>query len=185
MSKIGRQPVPIPEGVEVKIENHGITVKGPKGELSFNFNPSVRVEKTDKEIKVSLIQEEAKALWGTTRALIANMIEGITEGFEKKLEIQGVGYKAEIKDKKLVLVVGFTHPVEIEAPEGIEFKVEKNVITISGIDKQLVSQTAARIRAVRPPEPYKGKGIRYLGEHVRIKPGKKAVAEEGEGAGAG
>lgn len=185
MSKIGRQTVPIPEGVEVKIEGHAIAVKGPKGELSFSFDSALKVEKTDNEIKVSQGIKEAKALWGTTRALIANMIKGVTEGFEKKLEIQGVGYRAEVKDKKLILTVGFTHPVEIEAPEGIEFKAEKNIITVVGVDKQLVGQTAARIRAVRPPEPYKGKGIRYLGEHVRIKPGKKAAAEEGEGAGAG
>jgi large subunit ribosomal protein L6 len=181
MSKIGRQPIPIPEGVEVKIEDHTITVKGPKGELSFSFHPAIKVVSTDNEIKVSQGTKEAKALWGTTRALIFNMVKGVTEGFKKQLEIHGVGYKAEVQDKKLILSVGFTHPVEILAPEGIEFKVEKNIITVSGIDKQLVGQIAAKIRAVKPPEPYKGKGIRYLGEHVRIKPGKKAVAAEGEG----
>lgn len=181
MSKIGRKPISIPNGVEVKIEGHQVTVKGPKGQLDFIFDPKIRVEKQDTEIKVSLLKEEAKALWGTTRALIANMITGVTEGFKKQLEIQGVGFKAVIKDKKLFLTVGFTHPVEVETPQGIEFKIEKNIITVTGIDKQLVGQTSAKIRAVKSPDPYLGKGIRYLGEHIKIKPGKKAAATEGAG----
>jgi large subunit ribosomal protein L6 len=181
MSKIGRKLISIPNGVEVKIEGHNITVKGSKGQLDFIFDPKIKVEKQDAEIKVSLLKEEAKALWGTTRALIANMIKGVTEGFKKQLEIQGVGFKATIKDKKLFLTVGFTHPVEVEAPQGIEFKIEKNIITVTGIDKQLVGQTSAKIRSAKSPDPYLGKGIRYLGEHIKIKPGKKAAATEGAG----
>lgn len=181
MSRIGKKPIPIPQGVEVKIENHTISIKGPKGELHFTFDPKIKVEKQNTEIKVLAIEREAKALWGTTRAIIANMITGVTQGFKKQLEIQGVGYKAEVKGKKLILYVGFTHPVEIEAPEEIEFKVEKNIITVSGIDKQLVGQIASKIRAQKPPDPYKGKGIRYLGEQVKLKPGKKVVGVAGGG----
>lgn len=183
MSKIGRKPILIPKEVEVKIEEDTVSVKGPKGTLSFSFDPKIKVKKTENEIKVSLLKEEAKALWGTTRAIIANMVKGVTEGFKVQLEIQGIGYKAQIKDKNLMLSVGFTHLVEVKVPSGVEFKVEKNIITITGIDKQLVGQVAAKIRQVKPPDPYQGKGIRYLGEHVRIKPGKKAAAAEGAGAG--
>ena len=178
MSRIGKLPVSIPEGVEIKITEKNIICKGPKGELTLDSNPNVKIEQKNSEIVVSLKNKDDKAIWGTYRQLIANLIEGVTKGFEKKLEVVGVGYKVQAQGKKLVITIGYTNPVEVEAPEGIEFKVEKNIITISGIDKQLVGQTAAEIRKVRTPEPYKGKGIRYIDEHVRKKEGKKAVASE-------
>ncbi len=179
MSKIGKQPIIIPEKVEVKTSQKKLSVKGTKGELNIEINPGVEVKIEDKKIILSIKDTDKKnmAIWGTTRMLIQNIIKGVTEGFEKRLEIQGIGYKAVLQGKnKLILNVGFTHPVEITAPEGINFAVEKNIITVSGIDKQKVGQTAAQIRAVKPPEPYLGKGIRYVGEHVRRKVGKKAVA---------
>ena len=178
MSRIGKLPVKITEGIEVKITDNNISCKGPKGELSLDINPSVEVVQKDSDVIVTLKNKEKKEMWGTYRQLIANLIEGVSKGFEKKLEIVGVGYKAQLQGKKLVITIGYTNPVEIEAPEGIEFKVEKNIIIVSGIDKQHVGQVAAEIREVRTPEPYKGKGIRYVGEYVRKKEGKKAVASE-------
>ncbi len=184
MSRIGKQPISIPDGVEIKIEGKEITVKGPKGELKRIVCPEIEAEKKDKEIIVSIKKglpandKKAKSLWGLTRTLIYNMVEGVVKGHEKKLEIQGVGYRANMEGENLVLLVGFSHPVNIKKPEGINFIVEKNIITISGIDKELVGQTAAKIRKVKKPEPYKGKGIRYVGEIVRIKVGKKAVGAE-------
>lgn len=184
MSRIGKLPISIPEGVEIQIEKNKITCQGPKGTLSFSYNPKVRVERKGDKISVILFKKDRKAkqIWATTRTLIANMIEGVTKGFEKKLEIQGVGFRAEVKGKQLILYVGLSHPVEITAPEGIEFKVEKNIISVKGIDKQLVGQTAAKIREVKKPEPYKGKGIRYLDEHIIRKVGKKTVGAEGAGS---
>jgi large subunit ribosomal protein L6 len=176
MSKIGKNPIEIPEGVEVELKDRVIKVKGPKGELEMELRKEIEVEIKDKEIKVSSTDN---ALWGLFRSLIFNMIEGVTNGFEKKLQIVGVGWKAEVKDKKLVLNVGYSHPVEMEIPEGIDIKAEKDIITVSGIDKQLVGQVAAEIRSRRKPEPYKGKGIRYIDEVVKLKAGKKAVGVEG------
>jgi len=181
MSRIGKKPIQIPEGVEVKIEGKKIIVKGPGGELNKEFPSEIKVEVKDGRILV-LPQIETKrtnALWGLTRALIANMVKGITEGYEKKLEIEGLGFRANLEGDNLVLKVGFTHPVKLKAPEGIKFLVEKNVITISGADKQSVGEIAAKIRRVQPPEPYKGKGIRYAGEVIRKKVGKKAVTTTG------
>ncbi len=178
MSRIGKLPITIPEGVEIKITESNIICKGPKGELKLDLNPNVGIEKKDSQIIVSLKNKAMKAMWGTYRQLVSNLVEGVVRGFEKKLEIVGVGYKAQIQGKKLVITIGYTNPVEIEAPAGIEFKVEKNIIIISGIDKQLVGQISAEIREVRSPEPYKGKGIRYIDEHVRKKEGKKATASE-------
>ena len=179
MSRIGSQPIEIPQGVEVKIEGQIVTVKGPKGELLRKVQPDLDIQQNENKIIVTLKDTNAppktKALWGTTRTLIQNMVIGVTEGFEKKLEIEGLGYKGSVEGKDLTLQVGFTHPVKIEAPEGIKFSIEKNVIIVSGIDKELVGQTAARIKKVRKPEPYKGKGIRYMGEVVRRKAGKKVV----------
>jgi len=193
MSRVGKKPISIPENVEVKVDGSRVTVKGPKGELSREVRPEIKVEVhpvksdevgakqfngvKDKEILFSPQKEtkETQAFWGLTRALIANMVKGVTEGFEKKLEIQGIGFKASLEGQDLVLNVGFSHPVKMKPPEGINFSVEKNIITVSGIDIERVSQTAAKIRKVKPPEPYKGKGIKYLGEHVRRKLGKKAV----------
>lgn len=176
MSRIGKKPIIIPDQVEVTIDKDRIKVKGPKGELTEKIHPFVKIDLQDKQMSV-LPDKKTKstsALWGLFRALIANMVLGVTEGFEKKLEIQGVGFRAQVQGKDLILHLGLSHPVEVAAPEGIEIKVEKNIITISGTDKQLVGQIAAKIRALKKPEPYKGKGIRYMGEVVRIKAGKKA-----------
>jgi len=177
MSRVGKKPILIPEGVEVKIENQQVIIKGPRGELAFEIRPEIKLEKKEKQIFI-LPQRKTKktsAFWGLTRTLLNNIIEGVTKGYEKKLEIQGLGYRASLDGKDLTLQVGFTHPVKIKTPEGINFSVEKNIITITGIDKELVGEIAAKIRKIRPPEPYKGKGIRYLGEQVRRKAGKKAV----------
>jgi large subunit ribosomal protein L6 len=181
MSRIGKQPIIIPDGVEVKIDGDLIIVKGKKEELTQKLVPEVKIEIKDKTITLRESQKtkNSAALWGTFRALIFNMIEGVSRGFQKKLIIEGIGYKAVLNGNKLTLNLGFSHPVEIEAPKGIEFKVEKNTILVSGSDKQIVGQIAANIRIQKKPEPYKGKGIRYDGEIVRRKDGKKAVSTTG------
>jgi large subunit ribosomal protein L6 len=181
MSRIGKKPISIPQGVEIKIEGQKVTVKGPKGELSREVRPEIKVVQEDSQLIITPQKEtkETAAFWGLTRALLANDIKGVTEGFVKRLQIEGVGYRAALEGQDLNLQMGFSHPVKIKAPEGITFLVEKNVITVSGIDKGLVGQISAKIRAVKPPEPYKGKGIRYEGEQVRRKLGKKAVATAG------
>ncbi len=180
MSRIGKQPVIIPDKVEVKIAQGEITIKGSKGELVQEIPLEIEVSVKEKEIIVTSKKKtkRSSALWGLLRTLIFNMIQGVTEGFEKKLEIEGIGYRVALQGNKLVLNVGYSHPIEVEAPKGIEFKVEKNTITVLGIDKQLVGQVAAKIRSKRKPEPYKGKGIRYAGEIIRRKAGKKAVGTE-------
>ncbi len=177
MSRIGKKPILIPEDVEVKIEGQKVLVKGPKGELQIEIRPEIKVDVKDKQIFVTpqIETKQTKAFWGLTRALVSNMIDGVVKGYEKKLEIQGVGFRAALEGEDLVLQVGFSHPVEIKKQEGIKFLVEKNIIIVYGIDKQKVSQTAAVIRKVKPPEPYQGKGIRYMGEKVRRKVGKKAA----------
>lgn len=177
MSRIGKKPILIPEGAEVKIEGQTVIAKGPKGELSREVRPEIKVEIKNNQIFVSPQKEtkQTRAFWGLTRALIFNLVKGVTEGYEKKLEIEGLGFKALIEGEDLKLLVGFTNPVEIKAPPGIKFSVEKNVITVSGIDKEKVGLISAKIRKAKPPEPYKGKGIRYQGEIVRRKVGKKAV----------
>lgn len=177
MSRIGKQPVAIPAGVAVKVEKSKVTVSGKLGELSYVVLPDVEVKVEGNEIVVTPARQgkTTSAVWGLTRALLANMVKGVSEGFKKQLEIEGVGYRASVSGNKLVLNVGFSHPVEIEAPKGIEFVVEKNVITVSGFNKELVGQMAADIRAVRKPEPYKGKGIHYMGEVIRRKAGKRAA----------
>ena len=181
MSRVGKKPILIPEGVEVKIEGQRVIIKGPKGELQREIRPEIKVEIEDKKILVlpQIETKKTKALWGLTRALLANMVEGVTEGFEKKLEIKGIGFRASLEGEDLELYVGFTHSIRIKAREGIKFSVEKNIITVSGADLEKVSQIAAKIRKVKPPEPYKGKGIRYLGEIVKRKVGKKAVTTAG------
>ncbi|MCJ7786907.1 50S ribosomal protein L6 [Patescibacteria group bacterium] len=192
MSRIGKKPILIPENVEVKIEGQKVIVKGPKGELSKEVRPEIKVEikgynppstlpvkgEAPRKILVSPQREtkQTKAFWGLTRTLLANAIEGVTVGFEKKLQIEGLGFKANLEEDNLVLKVGFTNPIKLKTPEGMRFSIEKNIITVSGIDKELVGQVAAKIRKVKPPEPYKGKGIRYLGEVVRKKVGKKVAA---------
>lgn len=180
MSRIGKQPIDIPQNVEIKIEDNFVIVKGPKGELKQQLVKEIELDINEKQVlvKPKNLSKSARALWGTYRSLIANMIDGVINGYEKQLEIQGVGYKANLQGKKLVLNLGYSHTIDMEAPEGIELKVEKNIITISGIDKQVVGQMAAEIRSKRKPEPYKGKGIRYQGEKVRIKAGKKAAGTE-------
>jgi len=177
MSRIGRKPVPVPDAVTVEIGAADIAVKGPKGELRQTFSPDMKVEQEDGVVTITRPTDRGphRALHGLTRSLIANMVEGVTDGFEKRLEIQGVGYRAALKGKKLELALGFSHPVAIEAPEGIDFEVpQPTEIIIKGIDKQLVGQVAADIRKRRPPEPYKGKGIRYKDEQVLRKVGKRA-----------
>lgn len=179
MSRIGKQPIEIPDGVEIKIDNNFIIAKGPKGELKQQLHPDINLEIKDKEILINLAEKTKNtAIWGTIRSLIANMIIGVTKGFEKRLIFEGVGYRASVSGNKLVLNLGFSHPIEVEALPGIEFKVEKNIIIVSGPDKQLVGETAANIRAKRKPEPYKGKGIRYKDEVIRRKAGKRAVTTE-------
>ncbi len=176
MSRIGRLPVPIPPGVEVKIEGSRVTVRGPKGELTQEFHPELRITVEDGSVRVYRPNDERqfKALHGLTRALINNMIIGVSKGYSKTLEIHGTGYRAELKGKTLVMNLGFSHPVVVEPPEGITFIVnpKANTVTVEGIDKQKVGQVAAEIRAWRPVEPYLGKGIRYAGEVVRRKAGK-------------
>lgn len=177
MSRIGRRPIPVPESVTVELAPGQVAVKGPKGELAQPLSAEMKVEQSDGEVTVRRPTDrgEHRALHGLTRSLIANMVEGVTEGFEKRLEIQGVGYRAQLKGKGLEMTLGYSHPVSIEPPEGIEFEVpQPTEIVVRGIDKQLVGQVAADIRKRRPPEPYKGKGIRYRDEHVTRKVGKRA-----------
>lgn len=178
MSRIGKKEILIPEGVDVKINGLKIVVKGPKGKLKMTSLSEILVEKKDNVIHCSPKVEDlkSKAYWGLTRTLISNMIDGVSKGFEKKLEINGVGFKVRVEETKLILDVGFSHSVEIEAPEEIEFAVEKNLITVSGISKELVGQISAKIRRVKPPEPYKGKGIKYADEIIKRKVGKKTAA---------
>lgn len=177
MSRKGKMPILLPQGVEVKIEGSKVHVKGPKGTLVQAIETGVKVEKQDQHIQVSLEPkfEEKKALHGLYRSILANMVQGVKEGFEKKLEMIGVGYRAALQGDKLNLSIGLSHPTLMQIPQGITVAVEKNtLITVSGFDKQRVGQFAADIRAKKPPEPYKGKGIRYVGEYVRQKAGKTA-----------
>jgi len=175
MSRIGKKPVPLPQGVSAAVSGQTLTVKGPRGELQRRFHAELGVAVEGGQIVVSRPSDDAKhkALHGLSRTLAANMVEGVTKGYEKALEIQGVGYKAETKPYGLLLTVGYSHQVEFKAPAGIALKAEQPTqVRVSGCDKELVGQVAANIRAVRPPEPYKGKGIRYVGEKVRRKAGK-------------
>ena len=175
MSRIGKMPIAVPSGVDVTVEGATIKVKGSKGELSRTLSDRVSIDLADGTLTVNRVDDsrEARALHGLTRALVFNMVTGVAEGYTKSLEIQGVGYRAAMKGSDLELQVGFSHPVVVEAPEVITFEVpEPTRINVSGIDKELVGQVAADIRKIRPPEPYKGKGIRYVGEYVRRKAGK-------------
>jgi large subunit ribosomal protein L6 len=177
MSRIGKKPIPVPEGVQVQVEPEIVRVNGPRGELSEAKNRDIVVDQQDGELVVTRPTDRAehRALHGLTRSLIANMIEGVTSGFEKRLEIQGVGYRAALKGKNVELSVGYSHTVQIEAPDGVEFEVPAPTqVVVRGNSKQAVGEMAAQIRKVRPPEPYKGKGIRYAGEHVQRKVGKRA-----------
>ena len=180
MSRIGKKPIIIPDGVEVKIEGQKVSAKGPKGTLDLTIHRLTKAEfKEDGEkfIEVTVANPEKlpdKALWGLTAKLIYNIVEGVSKGFEKKLEVNGVGYKVSLSGNKLKLEVGYSHPVEYVLPDGVEAKVEKNIITINGADKQSVGEVAAQIRRIRKPEPYKGKGIKYIDEVIRRKAGKTA-----------
>lgn len=175
MSRIGKRPISIPDKVTITIEGQQVTVKGPKGELSRELPPEVAVEQQDGTVLVNRRDDSrpARQRHGLCRTLVANMVEGVSQGFQRRLEIQGVGYRAQVQGRNLVLNVGYSNPVTIEPPEGVQVAVEANTnVIVSGINKEIVGNTAARIRSVRPPEPYKGKGIRYAGEFVRRKVGK-------------
>lgn len=181
MSRIGRMPITIPQGVTVDVNKSTVRVKGPKGELSRSFDPDMQISLEDGTLIVQRPTDRRRhrALHGLTRSLLNNMVVGVSEGFVRRLEIQGVGYRAGLEGKNLVLNVGYSHPVVVEPPDGISFQVEKNYreISVSGVDKEMVGEMAARIRRVRPPEPYKGKGIRYEGEYVRRKAGKAGAVQ--------
>ncbi len=178
MSRIGKQIITLPSGATAGLEKNQIVVKGPKGELRQTIHPRVTVVINGNEITVQVVDENNKqdrALWGTVASLVQNMVEGVTAGFKKQLEINGVGYKVNLKGANLQLEVGFSHPVEVKPLPGIKFAVEKNLITIEGADKQIVGETAAQIRKIKKPEPYKGKGIKYVEETIRRKAGKTAA----------
>ena len=180
MSRIGRLPIPIPAGVDVTIDGRTLTVKGPKGQLTRELHPDMNVSREDGTIVVSRPTEQKlhKQLHGLTRSLVNNMVVGVTDGYKRDLEIQGVGYRAALDGTTLVLSVGFSHPVRMTPPDGVSYTLDGNTrLSVVGIDKQLVGEEAARIRRVRPPEPYKGKGIRYAGEQVRRKAGKAGKAK--------
>lgn len=188
MSRVGKKPIEIPQGVEVQLEKGKATVKGPKGELSYELHPDVAALKEEGRLVVSVNEqlskkrrERARALWGLTRTLLSNMVLGVSQGYEKRLEVEGTGYRAAVQGDALELSLGFSHAVKVKIPEGISVSVDKNVIAASGADKQQVGEFAAKIRRLRPVEPYKGKGIKYEGEVVRRKEGKKA-AGAGESA---
>lgn len=175
MSRIGKRPIPIPKNVTVTITAQNVAVKGPKGELARSLPAEVEVVQEGDQIQVNRRSDSrvARQRHGLSRTLVANMVEGVSQGFQRRLEIQGVGYRAQVQGRNLVLSVGYSHPVQIDPPEGIQLAVENNTnVIVSGINKEIVGNIAARIRAVRPPEPYKGKGIRYAGEVVRRKAGK-------------
>ena len=174
MSRIGKKPIPIPKGVEVKISDGSVSIKGPKGSISRPTHAKVGIEVGEGNILVTVADgsRESRSLHGLYGALISNMVSGVSKEFEKVLEIVGVGYRAEVKDRSIVLNLGFSHPINFDLPEGISAAIDKNKITLLGIDKELLGRTAAKIRGLRPPEPYKGKGIRYTDEHIRKKAGK-------------
>lgn len=184
MSRIGKQPVTIPTGVTVeKRDENLLHIKGPKGELSFPVHKNIKMEIADNKIVFTRLNDEKfnKSLHGLSRSIVANMIEGVTKGFSKQLEIQGVGYRAQMQGSKLVLSLGYSHPIEVTPPKGITITIDqekKNILTVSGCNKQVVGEVAAQIRGYRKPEPYKGKGIRYMGEYVARKAGKAAAKEK-------
>jgi len=181
MSRIGKKPIEIPQGVTVTVNDKEIKVVGPKGELTQFMHPEIKVDVQDGKVLVapkSELSKKGRGLWGLYRALIANMVEGVSKGFEKKLEIEGVGFKAAVDADGIILNLGFTNPVKIAKEPGVEFKVEKNIITVSGANKERVGHMAALIRKQKKAEPYKGKGIKYQGEKIRRKEGKKVVASK-------
>lgn len=175
MSRIGKRPIEVPDKVQVMLEGQSVTVKGPKGELEYTFPEGVTISQKDKQISIAPVDSTSsshRSLWGMVRTLINNMVIGVTKGFSKKLEFNGVGYKAVVKGNTLQLNLGYSHPIDYKYPKGIEVKVQKNIIELSGGNKELVGFTAAQIRSFRPPEPYKGKGIKYIDERIIRKAGK-------------
>jgi large subunit ribosomal protein L6 len=178
MSRIGSKPIPLPKGVSLDVSAGVLRVKGPKGQLERAVNARTEVTVEGGVVTISRRDDsrESRSAHGLMRALAANMVTGVSQGFERKLEINGVGYKAEVKGKQLVLSLGFSHPVEYNLPEGVAAKVDKNVLVLSGIDREVLGQTAAKIRSFRPPEPYKGKGVKYVEEHIQRKVGKAGAA---------
>ena len=174
MSRVGKEPIVIPEKTEVQIDGANVKVKGPKGQLEYTFTDKVKIEKVEKTVVVTPVDstQKARALWGTTRSLVNNMVIGVTEGFSKNLEYNGVGYKAVVKGSLITLNLGYSHPIDYKLPEGIQAKITKNVISINGCSKELVGFVAAKIRSFRPPEPYKGKGVKYVDEVIVKKAGK-------------
>lgn len=181
MSRIGKQPITIPSGVSITEKDRVVEISGPLGALSFRLPAGIYMAKEDAALHIQPKEQSEKlthqlrALWGTSRAVLAHMVAGVTKGFTKRLEVEGIGYRVALEGATLVFALGFSHPVRFAAPHGITFKIEKNSITVSGVSKELVGQTASAIRALKPPEPYKGKGIRYAGEIIKKKAGKKAV----------
>jgi len=181
MSRIGKKPIEVPQGVTINISEKEIIVKGPKGELKQFIHPEIKIEQVDGKILVAPkaeLSKKGRGLWGLYRALVSNMVEGVSKGFEKKLEIEGVGFKAAVDAEGITLNLGFTNPVKIKKIDGVDFKVEKNIVTVSGADKERVGHMAAEIRKQKKAEPYKGKGIKYQGEKIRRKEGKKVVASK-------
>jgi large subunit ribosomal protein L6 len=178
MSRIGKKPVTIPKGVTVTLKDGNIAVKGPKGELKRDLPEGVTVKVESAQVSVTRDSDEGaiRARHGLVRALVNNMIDGVTKGFERKLEINGVGYKAEVAGDKLTMALGYSHPINYQLPKGITAKVEKNILTLAGNDRELLGQTAAKVRSFRPPEPYKGKGVKYLEEYIKRKVGKTGAA---------
>ncbi|PCI37002.1 MAG: 50S ribosomal protein L6 [Elusimicrobia bacterium] len=180
MSRVGKQPIAVPEKVDVKISGQDVAVKGPNGQLSWTVPPVIKIEQKDKELILSVADEtdpKSGAMFGMSRTRVANLVAGVTEGFSKNIEIHGLGYKAQLQGQKLVLALGLSHPVEFKVPDGVKIDIDKKAtkLTIKGIDKELVGETAARIRALKKPEPYKGVGIRYEGERIHRKAGKTAA----------
>ena len=178
MSRIGKKPVSIPAGVQISLKDSNLAVKGPKGELKRVLPEGVKVAVDKSSVTITRESDEGpiRARHGLVRALINNMVEGVTKGFERKLEINGVGYKAEVAGQKLTMSLGYSHPINFELPKGISAKVDKNLIVLSGVDRELLGQTAAKVRSFRPPEPYKGKGIKYIEEFIKRKVGKTGAA---------
>lgn len=176
MSRIGKKPIAISDGVKIEVSGGAVVVSGPKGTLHFSFSPEMEIKISEKEVSVIKKgnSKNSGAIWGTTASIIENMIEGVTEGYQKQLELNGVGFRMALQGKKINMALGFSHPVIVDIPEEIEVKIENNVMTISGIDKQKVGQFAASVKALKKVEPYKGKGFKYVGEIVRRKEGKKA-----------
>jgi len=176
MSRVGKKPIQIPEKVKLTYSDKVLSVQGAKGTLSRTIHPDVDLTIDDATLTVSIVRMDKKtiSLWGMTRALIANMVNGVTQGFERVLEINGIGYRAELKGKSIEFNLGYSHPIDFPLPEGVNAKVEKSIIKLSGIDKELLGLTAASIRSLRPPEPYKGKGVKYAEEYIQRKAGKTA-----------